>query len=110
MLKIIFKFIKNVFQISVKENGEVSKFSTKEEKLSGTKDKTISKNKKSKLSYFNNFVKCATLSNEKYEEVEHKKDAISDAVMENNNESDIVIPKLTDEELFAACEGRTAHK
>lgn len=89
-------------------NGKVKKIKCKDATFEITNNtwqiKKKGKGDNSEEQYTNYFVKTAILSNGG-SKVENVKEATSE---DEGLTKDIV--KMTDEELFAACEGRTAHK
>lgn len=100
--------LNSIIKLKVKEvNGKTKKIKTKDDEFEITNSTWTYKKKnkpKSKEEYTNFFVKTSILTNGgvKTEDLEE-----TENVKEND---DTKIVKLTDEQLFAACEGRTAHK
>ncbi|XP_077296204.1 G patch domain-containing protein 4-like [Arctopsyche grandis] len=92
-------------EVNTKQNGEVESFTTNSKKNNRCKNGKI-KSDNMPL-YFQTFVQTATLTNGEMVQNESEK---SHVIEKKDDEPDNKAKVLTDEELFAACGKRTAHK
>lgn len=84
-----------------KDNGNISINRISDESINITTSKYLGHNKQANSTY-NNFVKCEKLMSDGIVSIKDKS--------EDATASTVNLPKLSDDELFAACGGRTAHK
>jgi len=103
-------------EVKKKENGEVDSILTKNEGILEISTQKFVKEKKRKhiskarTQYSAHFTKRATLTNGTMEVTEELNVDCNSSTDDESQECNKLPKKLTDEELFAACGGRTAHK